>query len=130
MISKRTIFVVTADAGDSPPIACGGSPESAMGVRSAELSASLKSFLSVCLKPLVVLPWVQLRKFPTHTAAYAVAHHDTQRKFTCGLSAEKKQTQSILGLTGFEMDGDAPLDVTIQRCSHHIRTWRGGIRLF
>ena len=63
MISKRTIFVVTADAGDSPPIACGGSPESAMGVRSVELSASLKSFLSVCLKPLVVLPWVQLRIF-------------------------------------------------------------------
>ena len=107
-----------ADSGDPPLIACGESPESAMSVRSAELSACLKSFLSVCLKPLFVLPLLQLRKFPTRTAADAVAHHDTHCSFTGGPSTEKKQKQSIPGLTEYELDGDAPLDVIMGACQY------------
>jgi hypothetical protein len=105
-----------ADSGDPPPMACGESPESAMGVRSAELSACLKSFLSVCLKPLIVLPWPQLRKLPVHPAVYVVAHHDTHCEFTGGPSAEKRQKQSIPGLNGFELDDDTPLDVIMGPC--------------
>ena len=107
-----------ADLGDPPLIACGDSPESAMGVRSAELSACLKSFLSVCVNLLVVMPLLQLRKFPTHAAADAVAHHDTHFNSTGGPPAEKKQKQSIPGLTEFELDGDAPLDVIMGPCQH------------
>ena len=112
----RTISVVMADSGDPPPMACGESPESAMGVRSAELSACLKSFLSVCLKPLVDLPWPQLRKLPAHPAVHAVSHHDAHCKSTGGPSAEKRQKQSIPGLIGFELDGDTPLDVIMGPC--------------
>jgi hypothetical protein len=73
-----------------------------LSVRSAELSACLKSFLSVCLNPLVAMPLLQLREFPVQAAARAGAHHDTCSNFTGGPSAEKKQKQTIPGLTGFE----------------------------
>ena len=90
LILLRTISVVMADSGDPPLIACDESPESAMSVRSAELSACSKSFLSVCLNPLVAMPILQLRKFPVQAAAHAGAHHDTYSNFTGGPSAEKK----------------------------------------
>lgn len=74
---RRTISVVMANSGDPPQLACGESSESAMGVRSVELSASLKVFLSVCLKPLVTLPLLRLKNFSALHAADAGAHHDT-----------------------------------------------------
>ena len=64
------------------------------------------------------MPILQLRKFPVQAAAHAGAHHDTYSNFTGGPSAEKKQKQTIPGLTGFELDGDAPLDVIMGPCQH------------
>ena len=89
-----------------------------MGVRSAELSASLKVFLSVCLKPLVALPLLQLKPLSTRHAADLGTHHDTRCSFVGGPSAERKQKQSIPGLVDFELDGDALLDIFMGPCQY------------
>ena len=109
-----------ADSADPPQIVSGGSAESAIVVRSAELSASLKAFLSVSLKPLVALPFLSLKNFLTRRAADAVAHHTTYYKFAGGPSAEKKQKHSIPGLNDSEpeIEGDAPLDVVMAPCQY------------
>ena len=108
------------DSADPSQIVAGGSAESAIVVRSAELSASLKAFLSVSLKPLVALPFLSLKNFLTRRAADAVAHHTTYYKFAGGPSAEKKQKHSIPGLNDSEpeIEGDAPLDVVMAPCQY------------
>ena len=106
-----------ADSEDHSQIASGEPSESAMSVRSAELSVCLKCvYLFVCLNPLAALPLLQFENLTNCHTADAGAHHDTHHSLVGGPSAEKKQKQSIPGLGDFELDGDAPIDIIMGPC--------------
>ena len=92
LYNLRTISVVMADSGDHSQIASGESSESAMSVRSAELSACLKCvYLSVCINPLAALPLLQFENLTNCHTADAGAHHDTHHSLVGGPSAGRSR---------------------------------------